>query len=37
MPEQQRITVEKLSVLMADDGRKGQNREELPLASQQIQ
>ena len=44
IPEQQRATVEKLSVLMASDGRKGQNSgsldqkpEELPLASQQIQ
>ncbi len=32
IPEQQRATVEKLSVLMADDGRKGQNPEGLPLA-----
>jgi len=44
IPEQQRATVEKLSVLMANDGRKGQNSgsldqkpEELPLASQRIQ
>ena len=44
IPEQQRATVEKLSVLMANDGRNGQNAgvlepkaEELPLASQQIQ
>lgn len=37
IPEQQRATVEKLSVLMADDGRKAQNPEGLPLASQQIQ
>ena len=37
MPEQQRVTVEKLSVLMANDGRKEQNPEGLPLASQQIQ
>jgi hypothetical protein len=37
MPEQQRATVEKLSVLMADDGRKGQNPEGLPPASQQFQ
>jgi len=44
IPEQQRITVERLSVLMANDGRNGQNSrvlqskpEALPLASQQIQ
>ena len=37
MPEQQRAKVEKLSVLMADDGRKAQNPEGLPLASEQIQ
>jgi len=37
IPEQQRATVEKLSVLMADDGRTGQNPEELRLASKQIQ
>ena len=44
IPEQQRITVEKLSVLMANDGRNGQNSgvlqpkpKALPLASQQIQ
>jgi len=44
IPEQQRATVEKLSVLMANDGRSGQNAgslaskpEELPLVSQQIQ
>ncbi len=37
MPEQQRATVEKLSVLMANDGRKDQNPEGLPLASEQIQ
>jgi len=44
IPEQQRATVEKFSILMANDGRKGQNSgsldqkpEELPLASQQIQ
>ena len=44
IPEQQRVTVEKLSVLMANDGRNGQNSgvlepkpEELPLASPQIQ
>jgi hypothetical protein len=42
--EQQGITVERLSVLMANDGRNGQNSgvlepkpQELPLASQQIQ
>jgi hypothetical protein len=42
IPEQQRATIEKLSVLMANDGRKCQNSgswhqkpEELPLASQQ--
>jgi integrase len=33
IPEQQRITVEKLSVLMANDGEFAQNREDLPLAS----
>jgi hypothetical protein len=37
MPAEQRATVEKLSVLMANDGRNGHNPEELPLASQQIQ
>jgi integrase len=37
LPEQQRATVEKLSVLMANDGRKRQNQEGLPLTSQQIQ
>jgi len=44
VPEQQRAAVEKLSVLMASDGRSGQNPgdseqklEELRLASQQIQ
>jgi integrase len=37
IPEQQRATVEKLSVLMAGDGRTGQNPEELRLASEQIQ
>jgi hypothetical protein len=37
IPEQQRITVEKLSVLMANDGETGQNAKELPLASEQIQ
>jgi hypothetical protein len=35
LPEQQRATVEKLSVLMANDGRKRQNPERLPFASQQ--
>jgi hypothetical protein len=35
--EQQRLAVEKLSVLMANDGRNDQNSRELPLASQQIQ
>jgi integrase len=33
IPEQQRITVEKLSVLMANDGEFTQNRDDLPLAS----
>lgn len=37
IPEQQRATVERLSVLMANDGRTGQNPEELQLASEQIQ
>jgi hypothetical protein len=37
LPEQQRATVEKLSVLMANDGRKRQNPEGPPFASQQIQ
>jgi hypothetical protein len=37
IPEQQRTTVEKLSVLMANDGKLEQNPERLPLASQQIQ
>jgi integrase len=37
IPEQQRTTVEKLSVLMANDGKSEQNPERLPLASQQIQ
>jgi integrase len=37
IPEQQRTTVEKLSVLMANDGKLDQNPERLPLASQQIQ
>jgi hypothetical protein len=33
IPEQQRITVETLSVLMANDGEFDQNPEVLPLAS----
>ena len=37
IPAQQRAAVEKLSVLMANDGRNDQNPEGLPLASQQIQ
>jgi hypothetical protein len=44
IPEQQRATVEKLSVLMANDGSLGQKArsfeqklEQLQLASQQIQ
>jgi hypothetical protein len=37
IPEQQRTTVEKLSVLMAHDGKLDQNPERLPLTSQQIQ
>jgi site-specific recombinase XerD len=37
IPEQQRAAVEKLSALMANDGRNGENPEALPLASQQIQ
>jgi integrase len=37
MPDEQRATIEKLSVLMANDGRKDQNPEGLPLASEQIQ
>jgi hypothetical protein len=37
IPEQQRTTVEKLSVLMANDGKLEQNPERLPPASQQIQ
>ncbi|HMK31428.1 MAG TPA: site-specific integrase, partial [Terriglobales bacterium] len=37
IPEQQRAAVEKLSELMANDGKKSQNREGLPLASEQIQ
>ena len=37
IPEQQRLTVEKLSSLMANDGKLQQNSEGLPLASQQIQ
>jgi hypothetical protein len=37
IPEQQRTTVEKLSVLMANDGRNGQNSGELPLATTRLQ
>ena len=37
IPAQQRLTVEKLSSLMANDGKLDQNSEGLPLASQQIQ
>jgi len=37
MPEQQLATVEKLSVLVANDGKLEQNPERLPLASPQIQ
>ncbi len=37
IPEQQRATVEKLSVLMANDGESDQNSKGLPLATQQIQ
>jgi integrase len=37
IPEQQRATVEKLSVLMANDGRNGQNPEGRKLATVQIQ
>jgi integrase len=37
MPEQQRATVEKLSVLMANDGKSDQNSDGLPLATEQIQ
>lgn len=37
IPEQQRVTVEKLSVLMANDGKSGQNSDGLPLATEQIQ
>jgi hypothetical protein len=35
--EQQRTTVEKLSVLMAIDGKLDQNSEEPPLATKRIQ
>jgi hypothetical protein len=35
--EQQRLAVEKLSVLMANDGRSSQNSQELPLRTEQIQ
>jgi len=37
IPENQRATVEKLSVLMANDDKLDQNSEGLPLATQQIQ
>jgi hypothetical protein len=37
IPENQRATVEKLSVLMANDGKLDQNSEGLPLATEQIQ
>ena len=37
IPEQQRATVEKLSVLMASDGTNGQNSGELPLATTRLQ
>ena len=37
IPENQRATVEKLSVLMADDDKLDQNSEGLPLATEQIQ
>jgi integrase len=37
IPEQQRVTVEKLSVLMANDCETGQNAKELRLACEQIQ
>jgi integrase len=37
IPEQQRLTVEKLSVLMANDGKSDQNSDGLPLATEQIQ
>ena len=37
IPEQQRTTVEKLSVLMANDGKLDQNSEGAPLAMQRIQ
>jgi len=37
IPEQQRATVEKLSVLMANDGKTDQNSERLPLSPKQIQ
>ena len=36
IPEQQRAAVEKLSVLMASDGRNGENPEALSLASQRF-
>jgi integrase len=37
IPEQQRITVEKLSVLMASDGRNGQNSGDVRLATTRLQ
>ncbi len=37
VPKQRRATVEKLSALMANEGKLDQSRERLPLASQQIQ
>jgi integrase len=37
LPEQQRATVERLSALMADDGRNDHNAGELPLATERIQ
>src|SRR5712692_5664770 len=37
IPEHQREAVEKLSVLMANDGKLDQNSEGLPLATKQIQ
>ena len=37
IPENQRATVEKLSVLMANDDKLDQNSEGLPLTTKQIQ
>jgi len=37
IPEHQREAVEKLSVLMANDGKLDQNSEGLPLVTKQIQ